>query len=203
MANQRLFFLVCNIYGILAEYSLHSCTFRWALWHMGLWFIYFVNKHNVSFVIACPNVAHVARANRLVDSLPEPRRSKMFFCKNTIIRSTCVAVHLSHNTTKTRKVTVRPTSVHLIRVFGRKLGSLATHWAHSEDWSDWVDAQADLILRWTHSHFVGFVMSRLIWSESLLSKWSFKESSLPFERTAWLARTGTRRNLSVNVAHNE
>ena len=27
----------------------------------------------------------------------------------------------------------------------RKLGSLATHWAHSEDWSDWVDAQADLI----------------------------------------------------------
>ena len=28
--------------------------------------------------------------------------------------------------------------------------------------SDWVDAQADLSLRWVHSHFVGFVMSRLI-----------------------------------------
>ena len=28
-------------------------------------------------------------------------------------------------------------------------------------WSDWADAQADLSLRWTHSHFVGFVMSRL------------------------------------------
>ena len=28
-------------------------------------------------------------------------------------------------------------------------------------WSDWVDAQADLSLRWVHSHFVGFVMSRL------------------------------------------
>ena len=26
-------------------------------------------------------------------------------------------------------------------------------------WSDWVDAQADLSLRWAHSHFVGFVMS--------------------------------------------
>ena len=26
----------------------------------------------------------------------------------------------------------------------RKLGSLATHWAHSEDWSDWVDAHAGL-----------------------------------------------------------
>ena len=30
-------------------------------------------------------------------------------------------------------------------------------------WSDWEDAQADLSLCWAHSHFVGFVMSRLIW----------------------------------------
>ena len=30
-------------------------------------------------------------------------------------------------------------------------------------WSDWVDAQADLSLRWAHTHFVGFVMSWLIW----------------------------------------
>ena len=44
----------------------------------------------------------------------------------------------------------------------RKLGSLATHWAHSEDWSDWANAQADLSHRWADSHFVGFVMSRLI-----------------------------------------
>ena len=36
--------------------------------------------------------------------------------------------------------------------------------ADSEDWSVWADAQADLSLRWTHSHFVGFVMSRLIFS---------------------------------------
>ena len=27
--------------------------------------------------------------------------------------------------------------------------------------SDWVDAQADLSLRWVHSHFVGFVKMRL------------------------------------------
>ena len=44
----------------------------------------------------------------------------------------------------------------------RQLGSLATHWMHSEDWSDWADAQADLSLRWAHTHFVGFVMSWLI-----------------------------------------
>ena len=29
-------------------------------------------------------------------------------------------------------------------------------------WSDWADAQADPSLRWAHSHFVGFVMRRLI-----------------------------------------
>ena len=29
-------------------------------------------------------------------------------------------------------------------------------------WSDWADAQADLSLRWAHSHIVSFVMSRLI-----------------------------------------
>ena len=28
-------------------------------------------------------------------------------------------------------------------------------------WSHWADAQADLSLRWVHTHFVGFVMSRL------------------------------------------
>ena len=28
-------------------------------------------------------------------------------------------------------------------------------------WSDWADAQVDLSLRWAHTHFVGFVVSRL------------------------------------------
>ena len=48
----------------------------------------------------------------------------------------------------------------------RKLGSLATYSVHSEDWLDWVDAQAHLSLRWAHTHFVGFVMSWLIWASS-------------------------------------
>ena len=38
----------------------------------------------------------------------------------------------------------------------RKLGSLATHWAHSEDWSDWAEAQAVLSLRWAHMSFCWF-----------------------------------------------
>ena len=46
---------------------------------------------------------------------------------------------------------------------GRKLGSLATYWAHSEDTDQTGrSAQSDLILRWAHSYFVGFVMRRLI-----------------------------------------
>ena len=36
--------------------------------------------------------------------------------------------------------------------------------SQSEDWLDWVDAQADLSLQWAQSHFVGFVMRRSIYS---------------------------------------
>ena len=32
----------------------------------------------------------------------------------------------------------------------RCLGSLATHWVHSEDWSDCTNVKADLSLRWVH-----------------------------------------------------
>ena len=38
----------------------------------------------------------------------------------------------------------------------RKLGSIATHWAHGKDWSDWADAQADLSLHWAHTPFCWF-----------------------------------------------
>ena len=38
-------------------------------------------------------------------------------------------------------------------------------------WSDWADAQADLSLRWAHTHFVDFVMSWLI-----LNGWNEQES---------------------------
>ena len=50
----------------------------------------------------------------------------------------------------------------LIRLFAVSIKK-ATHWAHSEDWSHWPDAQADPSLRWAHSHFVGFDMRRLIY----------------------------------------
>ena len=55
----------------------------------------------------------------------------------------------------------------LIRVFTvrmKKAGVLSYPLsAQRRLWSDWADAQADLSLCWAHTHFVGFVMSRLKW----------------------------------------
>ena len=36
------------------------------------------------------------------------------------------------------------------------IGPLTTYWVHSKDWSDWVDAQADLSLHWAHMLFYWF-----------------------------------------------
>ena len=55
----------------------------------------------------------------------------------------------------------------LIRVFAVRMKK---HWVLSYPlsmqkrlWSDWADVQADLSLRWAHTHFVGFVMSQFKW----------------------------------------
>ena len=57
----------------------------------------------------------------------------------------------------------------LIRVF---VGPVKKPWvlsyplsAQRRFWSDWADVQADLNLRWVHSHFVGFVVRRLKYHE--------------------------------------
>ena len=71
----------------------------------------------------------------------------------------------------------------------RKIVSLATHWIHSKDWSDWADTQADLSLRWAHSHFVGFVMSRLfpkIWAVSKIIPHNYV--ILVSKRCSWIGK---------------
>ena len=75
---------------------------------------------------------------------------------------------------KTNKITVRPAKTQIslgIRPVRsgsslsawRKLGSLATHWTHSED-SDQTGRMSRLcwVFAGGHTHFVGFVMSWLI-----------------------------------------
>ena len=85
----------------------------------------------------------------------------------------CLRIEPPHD--KTNKMIVRPAKTQIslgIRPVWSE-SSLCAQWvakdpvflhADSEDWSDWADAQADLSLRWAHTHFVGFVMLRLIFS---------------------------------------
>ena len=54
----------------------------------------------------------------------------------------------------------------------RKLGSLATHWMHNEDWSDCADAQADLSLRWAHMLLSWFCRAFAHYLPSF-AKWTF------------------------------
>ena len=60
---------------------------------------------------------------------------------------------------KTNKVDVRPAKTQIslgIHQFDQGLRCALS-----------ADAQADLSLRWAHSHFVGFVMSRLIYNSDV------------------------------------
>ena len=84
----------------------------------------------------------------------------------------CDVAHLSHDMTKpTKWVCAQWRQIRLGIRPVRSASSLCAQWiakdptflhADSEDWSDWEDAQADLRLRWAHSHFVGFVLRQLI-----------------------------------------
>ena len=75
--------------------------------------------------------------------------------------------HMSHRMTKPTKwhvcpaktqisLGIRPVRSESLLSAWRNLGYLATHWVHSNDWSDWVDAQADLSLCWAHMPFCWF-----------------------------------------------
>ena len=75
---------------------------------------------------------------------------------------------LSHPMTKSTKWPVHPAktqiSLGICSVWSESslsawwnLGSLATHWVHSKDWSEWADA--DPSLRWAHMPFCWFCHS--------------------------------------------
>ena len=118
---------------------------------------------------------------RIITVLLEPRHEK------TCLRGT-IKPHfsnLSHLMTKPTKWHVCPAktqiSLSICRVWSvfadrmkkawvlsyplntkRRLGGCPGWSAQRRLWSYWADAQADLSLRWAHSHFVGFVMRWLI-----------------------------------------
>ena len=86
-----------------------------------------------------------------------------------IASSVAIKKYLSRDMTKPTKWVCaqrRLGSASLIRVFAvfmKNAGILSYPLSAQRIlWSDWADAQADLSLRWAHTPFVGFVMSRLI-----------------------------------------
>ena len=52
----------------------------------------------------------------------------------------------------------------------RNLSYLATHWVHSEDWSDCADNHVELILPWQPSHFVGVVVRWFSYGKNRLNQ---------------------------------
>ena len=60
---------------------------------------------------------------------------------------------------------IRVIAVHMMKAWTLRY----TLSAQQRLWSDWTDAQADLSLRWAHSHFVGFVMLWLFFVGSISS----------------------------------
>ena len=151
---ERLIFLACNIYSILAEYSLHSCTYRWVLWPMGLWLFYCLlsNFYWVSmqpFSELSP-LSSAAAAFPSSLSLFEPQHDKINKMTYAPSEDSDRPGHLPS----------------LIRVFavGMKKAWVLSYQLSTQQrfWSDWADAQADLRLRWVHSHFIGFIMWWLI-----------------------------------------
>ena len=93
---------------------------------------------------------------------------------------------------KTNKITVRPATTQISPVWSGSL--LSGQWVAKDPsflqvdcerlWSDWADAEADLSLRWACSHFIGFVMRRLVWTTQYLpfltDSWLWSFDSLQF-----------------------
>ena len=108
---------------------------------------------------------------------------------------------------KTNKMSVRPAKTQIslgIRPVcsesslsaWRKLGSLATHWAHSEDADQTgrMPRLIDLSLCWAHTHFVGFVMSWLIlvWNDRIYWNWRTINKDIEMSRLMTKPTKGLR-----------
>ena len=100
-----------------------------------------------------------------------PQTPNLYFkyCSHIILAS------MSQCTTKWSVLSAK-TQISLGRCPGwpKSSWSIATHWEHSEDWSDWVNAQADQSLRWAHRSFCWFCHATAqIWASSWKQLLSF------------------------------
>jgi hypothetical protein len=67
----------------------------------------------------------------------------------------------------------------LIRIHAVRLPTLVTSsetdCEHHGSWSDYADAQAGLDRCWSQSHYVGFVMARLIWTNKQIMQYEIMQ----------------------------
>ena len=120
MANEKLIFLACNIYSILAEYSLDSSTFRWALWLMGLWFV--ITEYDIS--------AAKHFQFWITTVLFYPTRCRWWSIKVSWLSSLMTTKwHVCQWRLRSAWTSAQSDQ----SLLWRKLGSWATHWGHSED----------------------------------------------------------------------
>ena len=119
--------------------------------------------------------------------------------------------HTSHLMTKPTKWALRPAktqiSLGIHPVWSesslsawRKVGSLATHWAHSEDWSHWADTQANQSLRWAHRPYCWFCHEA---AHAVIDTFRFNSTRKHYTKSEWcryIKWASSRENLSSGSA---
>ena len=76
----------------------------------------------------------------------------------------------------------------LIRVFAVRMKKawILSYPLSAQQWSDWADAQVDQSLCWVHIHFVGFVMSWLIYCCTFVGVWKLWIFMVRFGLVPWV-----------------
>ena len=111
-----------------------------------------VRNFSVSACLSHPRVKFCLKLSIIAIWAAVWQNQQNCMCAQRILRSACMGIHpvWSESSLST----------------WRKFGSLASNYPLNTQrrlWSDCADAQTDLSLGWAHSHFVGFVMRRLIY----------------------------------------
>ena len=109
-----------------------------------------MSTHNICFYGELTKIIVQLSSNTLLISYWPQVYESIFVNRHTsrlMIKPTKGSVH----PTKTPiSLGIRPVWSESLLSAWRNRRSLATNWSHSEDWSDWMDAQADLSLLGTH-----------------------------------------------------
>ena len=132
--------------GVQSDQSLRCVLIEW-LRTQGFFMRTTKTDPQADLCLPCPHrsfcwIGHEALKSKLSCDMTKPTK---WVCVQRRLRSVCAS------TQSDQKLRLRSCSS------GPKVSSCG----QQRLWSDWADAQTDLSLRWAHTHFVAFVMSRL------------------------------------------